>query len=286
MSEPAAPSPATDRDRDLVLVGATGFVGRLTAAHLATRAPAELRVALAGRSLERLAELRASLGPRAAGWHLDVVDTTDEHAVAELAGRTRAVATTVGPYQRLGMPLAAACARAGTHYADLTGEVMFMRHSIEANDAAARASGARVVHAAGFDSIPSDLGVHSLHRQAVATGAGELTDVVALLTGGRGGFSGGTVDSLRVQLDELGADPEVGRVLADRHSLDLGTGAGATDGATAGAGGEAGDGAAAEAGDGAADGATARAADEPVTGAVPSTPPSSATGSPPSSWPR
>src|SRR5690349_4074776 len=125
---------STDREFDLVLVGATGFVGRLTAAHLAEHAPSSVRIALAGRSLERLTEVRASLLPhRVEDWPLLVVDTTDEAAVADLAARTRVVVTTVGPYARLGMPLASACAAAGTHYADLTGEVLFVRDSIDAN---------------------------------------------------------------------------------------------------------------------------------------------------------
>src|SRR5688500_17824293 len=104
---------STERKFDLVLVGATGFVGRLTAAHLAEHAPSVVRIALAGRSQERLEEVRASLPHRAAEWPLLVVDTTDAAAVADLAGRTRVVVTTVGPYAKLGMPLASACASAG-----------------------------------------------------------------------------------------------------------------------------------------------------------------------------
>ena len=128
---------STTREFDLVLVGATGFVGRLTAAHLAEHAPPTVRIALAGRSESRLADVRASLPAAAADWPLIVVDTTDSAAVVDLAGRTRVVVTTVGPYAKLGMPLASACAAAGTHYADLTGEVLFVRDSAEANHAAA-----------------------------------------------------------------------------------------------------------------------------------------------------
>ena len=120
----------TQRQHDLVLVGATGFVGRLTAEHLARTAPAGLRVALAGRSRDKLERLRADLPSAARDWLLVTVDVSSERACAELAISTRVVATTVGPYAVHGLPLVRACAEAGTHYADLTGEVIFVRRSI------------------------------------------------------------------------------------------------------------------------------------------------------------
>ena len=147
------------RELDIVLFGATGFTGRLVARHLAEHAPEGLRIALAGRSRERLEAVRGDLPGPAAQWPLIVLDALDEAAVADLARRTRVVVTTVGPYVRYGVPLVAACAEAGTHYLDLTGEVLFVHRSIAANHEAAMLSGARIVHASGFDSIPSDLGV-------------------------------------------------------------------------------------------------------------------------------
>ena len=144
---------------DLVLLGASGFVGRLTARYLAEHAPAGLRVALAGRSVDRLISVRSALPGAASIWPVLTVDTLDVAAVTDLAGRTRAVASTVGPYLRYGLPLVEACAAAGTHYADLTGETLFVRRSIDAAHETARASGARIVHSCGFDSVPSDLGV-------------------------------------------------------------------------------------------------------------------------------
>lgn len=212
-----------DRDLDLVIYGATGFAGRLVAAHVARHAPGHLRVGLGGRSVPRLYEVRARLPGRGQTWGFTVADASDERALAALARKTRVVATTVGPYSRHGLALAAACAEAGTHYLDLTGEVLFMRRSIEAHDEAARRSGAALVHACGFDSVPSDLGVWSLHRHAVTTGAGGLTRVTGLLTGGGGGVSGGTIDSMRVQLDEASTSRDVRRLLADPHALDVGT---------------------------------------------------------------
>lgn len=207
-----------ERSYDLVLFGATGFVGRLTAEQLARRAPAGARVALAGRSRERLEAVRNQLTGAAARWPVLVADSGDDAALAELARSAHVIVTTVGPYARYGLPLVRACASAGTHYADLTGEVLFMRRSIDAADEAARASGAKIVHACGFDSIPSDLGVLALHREAVARGAGDLTHVdyvVSLI----GGVSGGTVASLREQVAELRRDRSQIRLVLDPHSL-------------------------------------------------------------------
>ena len=212
-------SPSQDRDHDIVLFGASGFVGRLTAEYLARSAPDDARIALAGRSRERLERTRAELGERAATWPLVTADSGDAAAMAAMAASTRVVATTVGPYMRYGLPLAAACAAAGTHYADLTGEVLFMRRSIDDNDAAARASGARIVHTCGFDSIPSDLGVLALHQHAREHGLGDLEATTLVVTKVRGGISGGTVDSLRGQLDLARRDPAARRLMFDPYSL-------------------------------------------------------------------
>ena len=120
------------REHDLVLYGASGFVGRLVAEQLAEHAPAGLRVALGGRSQQRLERVRAGLPGEASAWPIVIADSSDAAALDALANSTRVVATTVGPYLRYGLPLAMACARAGTHYADLTGEVLFVRQLIDA----------------------------------------------------------------------------------------------------------------------------------------------------------
>jgi saccharopine dehydrogenase (NAD+, L-glutamate forming) len=159
MTEPAASS--SDRPYDVVLLGATGFTGALTASELAARAPAGARWAIAGRSAAKLAEVRERLAeehPAAADLPLLEADVTDPASVRRLAGQTRVVITTVGPYVRLGEPLVAACAAAGTDYVDLTGEPEFVDRMWLEHHEQAVATGARIVHTCGFDSIPYDLG--------------------------------------------------------------------------------------------------------------------------------
>jgi short subunit dehydrogenase-like uncharacterized protein len=206
------------RTHDLVVYGATGFVGRLLAAYLAGAAPAGLRIALAGRSRSRLEQVRGELPAAARDWPLVEADSTDAASLAALAASTRVLATTVGPYLRHGLPVVEACARAGTHYADLTGEVLFVRRAIDATDAVARDTGARIVHACGYDSIPSDLSVLLLAERARADRAGGLHDVQLVATA-RGGVSGGTVDSVRAQFEELGRDTTARRVVGDPYAL-------------------------------------------------------------------
>ena len=206
---------ASDRPHDIVVYGATGFVGKLTARYLAGAAPSGTRIALAGRSRTKLDTTLAELG---VDWPVIVADSADEAAVSELAASTAAVATTVGPYRRYGTALAAACARAGTGYADLTGEVFFVRWCIEHVHEAAVDSGARIVSSCGYDSIPSDLGVLLLHQAAAATGDGGLTDTV-MVARAKGGVSGGTIDSLRSELEARAATDGGARIVADPYSL-------------------------------------------------------------------
>ena len=206
------------RTHDLVVFGATGFVGRLLAAYLAEHAPPGTRIALAGRSRTRCEEVRGGLPPAAREWAVLEADASDPASMAALAAQTRVLVTTVGPYARYGLPVVEACAAAGTHYADLTGEVLFVRDAIARTDARARETGARIVHACGYDSVPSDLVTMLLGRRAAADGAGGLCEVRLVATL-RGGFSGGTIDSMRAQLEALQADPSLRRVAGDPFAL-------------------------------------------------------------------
>ncbi|MEH1011781.1 saccharopine dehydrogenase NADP-binding domain-containing protein [Micromonospora sp. CPCC 206060] len=182
------------RSYDVVLFGATGFTGALTAEYLARHAPGSLRWALAGRNADKLAALRdrlTAINPACAELPLLHADTTDADSVRRVAESARVVATTVGPFISYGEPLVAACARAGTDYLDITGEpefvdLMYLRHH-----ATAAASGARLVHACGFDSIPHDLGVWYTVRHLPADGPISVDGFVR--AGGR--FSAGTYHS-------------------------------------------------------------------------------------------
>jgi short subunit dehydrogenase-like uncharacterized protein len=200
-----------DRELDIAVFGATGFVGKLTAKYLSEHAPAGVKIGLAGRSQEKLARVKSELG---VDWPTVVADSSDAAQLKALAERCRVIATTVGPYRKYGMPLVEACAEAGTDYIDLTGEPLFIRDSIDGCHATAEQSGARIVHCCGFDSIPSDLGVWLLHQDA-----GELEDTTYVLRGARGGASGGTIDSMTTMLDEVKSDSAKRKVLFDPYSL-------------------------------------------------------------------
>ncbi|MFB7721925.1 saccharopine dehydrogenase family protein [Nocardia sp. NPDC056100] len=207
-----------DREFDLALFGATGFVGKLTAEYLIGAAPAGARIALAGRSLDKLAAVRAELGPGAAEWPLVQADSTDQASLNALAARTKVVVTTVGPYLRYGLPLVQACAENGTHYADLTGEPLFIRECIDRFADRAAETGAKIVNSAGYDSIPSDLSVYQLYKRSVDDNTGELTDVT-LVAWLKGGVSGGTVDSGRAMMEAIAADPKKGAIMSHPYSL-------------------------------------------------------------------
>ncbi|WP_030965209.1 saccharopine dehydrogenase family protein [Streptomyces sp. NRRL S-378] len=208
------PQDQPERAYDVVLFGATGFVGALTAEYLAVHAPAGCRWALAGRDLaklERLRERLAAVDPACAALPLLRADAQDATAVRELAMSTRVLATTVGPYVWYGAELVAACTEAGTDYVDLTGEPEFVDRMYVEHDARARETGARLVHACGFDSIPADLGAYFTVRQ--------LPEGVPLTVDGfmrsNAFFSGGTLASA---LTALGRGPQT---LAAAHARRL-----------------------------------------------------------------
>ncbi|MFJ9814937.1 saccharopine dehydrogenase family protein [Streptomyces sp. NPDC101151] len=180
----------TDRPYDIVLFGATGFVGTLTAEYLAAHAPEDLRWAIAGRDERRLEQLRDRL-PGGSGIGVLRADVREPATLRALAGQARVVATTVGPYLTYGEELVAACADAGADYLDLTGEPEFVDLMYVRHDTRARETGARLVHACGFDSVPHDLGVYFTVRQ--------LPEGVPLTVDGfvtaDAAFSGGTLAS-------------------------------------------------------------------------------------------
>jgi short subunit dehydrogenase-like uncharacterized protein len=209
---------AAQREFDIVLYGATGFVGKLTAEYLA-RAGGDARIALAGRSQDKLLAVRETLPATAQSWPLIAADASQPSTLNAMAAKTRVVVTTVGPYLRYGLPLVAACAAAGTDYADLTGEAIFIRECIDVHHKQAIDTGARIVNSCGFDSIPSDLTVFALHRQAEYDGTGQLNDTNLVVRSFAGGVSGGTVASMIELMRTASADPEARRLMNDPYTL-------------------------------------------------------------------
>lgn len=218
----------TGREFDIVVYGATGFVGKLTAEYLASvsqRTGSKARIALAGRSPDKLAAVRATLGEAAKDWPVLAVDADKPSTLAEMAARTQVVVTTVGPYSKYGLPLVQACAAAGTDYADLTGEAMFVRQSIDDFHKQAVDTGARIVHACGFDSIPSDMSVYELFRRVTQDDAGELCETNYVLRGFSGGVSGGTIASMIEVFRATSGDPDTRKLLDDPYTLSQDRGA-------------------------------------------------------------
>ncbi len=200
----------SDREFDLVMFGATGFTGRLVAEYIARQRPKKW--AIAGRNREKL----AALGIDAPIVIVDAMTPADCTAVAK---RTKVICTTVGPYSKYGSALVAACAQAGTHYCDLTGEVHWMREMIDANHETAVRTGARIVHTCGFDSIPSDLGTWATQQEFIKRFGRPASKITAFYGESSGGLSGGTAAS-GFAIAEAMNDPAVRRTLRNPHGLD------------------------------------------------------------------
>lgn len=208
----------TDRQFDIVVFGATSFVGQITCRHLVERHGTDgpLRWAIAGRSATKLAEVARTTG---ADVEQIMANAADEAALADMAASTRVVISTVGPYALYGSPLVAAISAAGTDYCDLTGETHWIRHMIDAHQEVAEASGARVLNSCGFDSIPSDLGVWFTQQQALER-FDEACDRISMrVHGTKGGASGGTIASMLNIVEEAAKDKELRKLLADPYAL-------------------------------------------------------------------
>ncbi len=201
----------TVRKYDVVLFGATGFTGKLTAEYLRdVRTEAPLRWALAGRNLAKLEAVKAQLGERAQHVELVQADLSDPASLARMARSTKVVITTVGPYLHYGEPLVRACIEEQAHYVDLTGEPLFVDAIISRYHERAKAQHVKIVHACGFDSIPHDLGVFFAIRE-LENAAGSLEDQKVSIQGfvqGRGDFSGGTWHSALGMLGQLSKVPK------------------------------------------------------------------------------
>jgi short subunit dehydrogenase-like uncharacterized protein len=205
---------------DVIVYGATGFTGRLVAEHLLRTygAAGDVRWAMAGRDRQKLKQVSSEIG---APMELPLIEAKadDTGALDALAHRTRVLITTVGPYQRYGEGLVAACARAGTDYVDLCGEPNWMAEMIAKYEKAAKQSGARIVFSCGFDSIPFDGGVFYLQQEAKQRFGQPLRDVRARVRRMKGGFSGGTAASLLATLEAVKRDPKLAQTMANPFAL-------------------------------------------------------------------
>src|SRR5712671_3685741 len=183
---------------DIVVYGATGFTGQLVAEYLAAhyRGDNHLKWAMAGRSLDKLASVRDAIGAPA-DTPLIVADASDPASLKAMVDQTKSVISTVGPYQLYGSELVAACVAAGTDYLDLCGEPLWMRQMIDKHEAAAKASGARIVFSCGFDSLPFELGAFYVQDAAKRAFGAPAARVKGRVRDMRGTFSGGTAASAR-----------------------------------------------------------------------------------------
>lgn len=209
---------ANKRTYDLVVFGATSFVGEILCRHLVARhgTKGPLRWAIAGRSAEKLESIASSTG---ADVDRIVADAADPSALAELTESTAVVVSTVGPYALYGSDLVAAAAANGTHYCDLTGEPQWMQRMIDAHDETAEATGARIVHSCGFDSIPSDLGVWFTQQEAEKRFGKPCESIAMRVKAMKGGASGGTIASGLNVMEEVAKDPALRKVLANPYAL-------------------------------------------------------------------
>ena len=204
-----------DREYDIIVWGATGFTGRLVVDYMTEQhANSNLKWAVGGRNSQKLQQMLAGRDVA-----MVTADSGDDASIEALARKTRVVLTTVGPYARYGSSLVAACAKHGTDYCDLTGEVYWMREMITAYQEEARATGARVVHTCGFDSIPSDLGVYFLQKHMLATHGVPARQIKYRPRAFSGGFSGGTIDSMIAMMEKAREDKSIRTKLADPYVL-------------------------------------------------------------------
>jgi short subunit dehydrogenase-like uncharacterized protein len=212
----------TDRRHDLVVWGATGVAGGLLAEYLTERyGPAELSLALGGRDAGRLDALASELTDRSEWEDIPVVvgDATEPASLREIARETEVICTTVGPYTRYGTPLVEACIDAGTDYCDLTGEVNWIRETVDRYHEAAVDAETRIVHSCGFDSVPADIGTLLVQSFAIETFDTPCDLVRIYLEGGSGSVSGGTLASFAELFEAASNDPVAKKTLRNPYSL-------------------------------------------------------------------
>ncbi|MFK7935122.1 MAG: trans-acting enoyl reductase family protein, partial [Saprospiraceae bacterium] len=207
------------RKYDVVIFGATGFTGRLVAEYLLEQysVGGDLKWAMAGRSAEKLQKIQNEIG--AEDVDTIIADSKDRASLDAMTAQTKVICTTVGPYAMYGSDLVASCIENGTHYCDLTGEVQWIRRMIDQHHDAAVAQKVKIVNSCGFDSIPSDMGVFYLQKEAKERFGEPCQKIKFRLKAAKGGFSGGTVASLNYVLEEAAQDKSIFDILENPYSL-------------------------------------------------------------------
>ncbi len=203
---------------DIILYGATSFVGQIMTRYMhETFTDGSIKWAIAGRSQSKLEKVSAEIG--LSGIEIFTADAKDEAALSAMAAQTKVIVSTVGPYALYGETLVKVCAQSGTHYCDLTGEPQWIRKMQEIYGEAAQKSGAHIVHCCGFDSIPSDLGVHFLQDHAKKKYGQTCNKIDMRVISMKGGASGGTIASMINLIKEASKDKELRKELMDPYSL-------------------------------------------------------------------
>ncbi|MDG1943677.1 MAG: saccharopine dehydrogenase NADP-binding domain-containing protein [Halioglobus sp.] len=212
-----------NREFDVIVWGATGFTGQLVVEYLVQTygVSGDLRWAIAGRNRSKLESVRQSCLSAAECDQLPILiaDSNDTASLASLVRQTRVMCTTVGPYAKFGTPLVSACVDAGTHYCDLTGEVQWMARVIPEYQQAAEASGARIVHTCGFDSVPFDMGNWYVQQVMFERHGVYAQQVKGRVGRNRGSASGGTIASILNMMEEAKRDPSIRRQVANPYAL-------------------------------------------------------------------
>ncbi|TWC05290.1 short subunit dehydrogenase-like uncharacterized protein [Bradyrhizobium macuxiense] len=204
---------------DIVVYGATGFTGQLVAEYLAAHyRDGSLKWAMAGRSKDKLASVRDAIGAPA-DTPLILADASDAASLKAMLAQTKSVISTVGPYQLYGNELIAACVESGTDYFDLCGEPVWMRQMIDKHEAAAKASGARIVFSCGFDSVPFELGAFFVQEEAKRVFGAPAARVKGRVRDMRGTLSGGTAASAKATFDAVAKDLSLVAILNNPFAL-------------------------------------------------------------------
>lgn len=208
-----------NREFDLIVWGASGFTGRLVAEYLFQKygVNQSIKWAMAGRNQDKLENIRASVADDTVP--IIIADSQDETSLDAMTKRAKVICTTVGPYGKYGAKLVAACVDNQTHYCDLAGEVIFMRQMIDQHHEAAQANGTKIVHTCGFDSIPSDMGVYFMQKEAKARTQKPAQQIKMRVRAFKGELSGGTYASLSDSLARAQKDKSLFGVLINPYSL-------------------------------------------------------------------